>query len=47
MEPRGDAAGADEQERAARIGAAFEAAGLMTQGDYVRLARLTDCVLHG
>jgi hypothetical protein len=41
MEPHDDLASANEQEQVIRNGAAFEAAGLMAQGDYVRLARLS------
>jgi hypothetical protein len=48
MRPHGDPASGDEQEQTLRIGAAFEAAGIMAQGDYVRLARLSkDVVSNG
>jgi hypothetical protein len=40
MEPH-DLDGVEEQEQMIRAGAAFEAAGLMAQADYVRLARLS------
>jgi hypothetical protein len=45
MEPHDDPANADEQEQVARIGAAFEAGGLMSQGDYIRLTRLSKDVV--
>ena len=48
MGPHDDPASGDEQEQMIRNGAAFEAAGLMPQGDYVRLARLSkDVVSNG
>jgi hypothetical protein len=47
MEPQDDPANADEQEQMTRVAAAFEAAGLMTQADYLRLARLSKGVVTG
>ena len=47
MRPHDDPGCDDEQEKWDRAGAAFEAAGLMTQADYIRLARLSKDVVSG
>jgi hypothetical protein len=47
MEPHDDPASANAEGQWLRNGAAFEAAGLMTQADYVRLAHLSRDIVAG